>query len=454
MERIAIIFEAADEDLECPSEAFSDEYVASLSVPFFFPVLANLTQFSCGEKFRVNRPAPVKRMYCFLRTHGLDYSKRKELLHSLKRHGYDLIMFDSYPPSLLHSINSRMNALEPKRVQPYHRYMNRHKKYAWFPDCLTPRSILPAVLKLSSGKILRDSNGLPRVFREGLGQCEADDVVAEVLGPEIDRYTDTFRKAPLWFEQYINIAIEKGVSVEWRAYYYLGRLFYLCPKECIPEGAGISEPPRKIVEADPDWGMFCSVDYALDTNGRWWILSRREGSFSPLPAGGDPTTFLQNLASEIDCGYDYPDWAWCVVGTIVQQHCIGERRVKVLGSKHFPAGQKVYVVNAYFGLGAERCTVIGKPKYSDRYVCVDMETDLIENFSVERVADDVILRAIYTGRLYEKFERDDTHTWSCWGNEDKDLENAKKFAETSNRYYRKTWTEKAKQRDDGEHKGI
>lgn len=449
MGRVAIIFEAADEFLESPSEEFSREYTASFSIPLFFPVLANLVQFCCGEEFKVNRSAPVKRMCCFLRSRNLELTRLKELRHALKRNGYELVMIDGHLPLPFRNEGSgSVKALEPKCIQPYHRYLDRRKRYAWFPDTLTPPKILPAILKLSSGEILKNPDGSLRVFREKVSKYEADELFADVLGPEIDRYTDTYQRAPLWFEQFVDIVSERGVPVEWRAYYYLNRLFYLCPKDDASGGA-VSAPPRKLVETPPKWTIFCSVDYALDTEGRWWILSRRMGQFSPLPEGGNSVEFLQKLAEEIERGYDYPEWAWCVVGTIVSSHRIGERKIEVRGSKHFVAGQKVYIVDGYFGLGAERCTVIGVPKYSNRYICVDMETDLIEDFAVEKVTDDIVLRAIYTGRLYEEFERSDTRIRSCWGNEDGDYEAAKRFADYSNRYYRKTMQERPVREDDG-----
>lgn len=443
MERIAVIFEAEDEALERPSEVFSDEYAACLSIPFFFPVLANLAQVSRGEELVVNHPSPVKHMYCFIRTRELGYNRRTQLEHALKRSGYVLAMFDGYPPSLFHeAVEHIIEASEPERVQPYYRHLTRNKKHSWFPDSLTPQRILPAVLKFPSGQILRNPDGSPRVFRESLRKYEADEIIAEALGSEVDAYTDTYRKAPLWFERYVNIAIEHDTPVEWRAYYYLDRLFYLCPKERIAQRLSISVPPKSMVAVPPDWGMFCSVDYALDTNGRWWALSRREGQFSLLPTGANPADFLQNLAREIKHGYDYPDWAWCATGTIVQRHRIGERKVEVSGTRYFKAGQKDYVVDGYFGQGAEHCTIIGKPKHSDRYICVDMETDLIENFAVERVIEDIILRAIYTRRLYEEFPRSRTHIRSCWGNDDEDLKDVKGFVDSANKYYRKTWAPK------------
>lgn len=187
------------------------------------------------------------------------------------------------------------------------------------------------------------------MFRESLGKYAADEIIAEALGSEVDTYTDTYLKVPLWFERYVDIAIEHGTPVEWRAYYYLDRLFYLCPKGRIAQKPSIEVPPKSMVAAPPDWSMFCSVDYALDTNGRWWVLSRHEGQFSPLPTGANPEGFLQNLACEIKRGYDYPDWAWCATGTIVQRHRIGKRKVEVSGTRYFKAGQKVYVVDGYFG---------------------------------------------------------------------------------------------------------
>lgn len=101
MERIAVIFEAEDEALERPSEAFSDEYTACLSIPFFYPVLANLSQVSRREEFVVSRPSPVKHMYCFIRTREMSYGSRTQLEHALKRNGYELVMFDEYPLTFL-----------------------------------------------------------------------------------------------------------------------------------------------------------------------------------------------------------------------------------------------------------------------------------------------------------------------------------------------------------------
>lgn len=246
MERIAVIFEAEDETLARPSKAFSDEYAACLSIPFFFPVLANLSQVSRGDELVVSRPSPVKHMYCFIRTREMDYGRRTQLEHALKRNGYELAMFDEYPPSFFHEAEERIiEASEPERVQPYRRHLTRNKKHSWSPDSLTPRRILPAVLKFPSGQILRNPDGSPRVFRESLGKYEADEIIAEALGPEADAYTDTYRKAPLWFEQYVDIAIEHDAPVERRAYYYLDRLFYLCPKERIAQRLSISMPPER-----------------------------------------------------------------------------------------------------------------------------------------------------------------------------------------------------------------
>ena len=275
-------------------------------------------------------------------------------------------------------------------------------------------------------------------------------VSSGALEPEADAHAGPSPDASHWFEQPSDVAGTQGWPIEWRAYYYLDRLFYLCPKDRPTKDLGASVPPSHL-PPPPDWlTTFCSVDYVFERHGLcWWEASRSEGEFSPLPEEGNPAVFLKNLAREIDHGYDYPDWAWCVTGNIVQRHRLGERGAEVSGTRHFRAGQKVFVVDGYFGLGAERCTVVGKPKYSDKYVCVDMNTDLIENFSVERVTEDIILRAIYTGRLYEEFVRRDTRITSCWGNDDEDLEDARKFAEHSNRYYRKTQKERPTYRGDG-----
>lgn len=68
-------------------------------------------------------------MYCFIRTREMGYGRRTQLEHALKRNGYELVMFDRYPPSLFYEAGKHIiEASEPERVQPYHRFLTRNKK--------------------------------------------------------------------------------------------------------------------------------------------------------------------------------------------------------------------------------------------------------------------------------------------------------------------------------------
>lgn len=68
-------------------------------------------------------------------------------------------------------------------------------------------------------------------------------------------------------------------------------------------------------------------------------------------------------------------------------------------------GKKDAFANAFWGQGAERCTVLGVPKYSDNLVGVVLRSDLLEDFRCERTADEAVIRALATNRLGEPFER-------------------------------------------------
>lgn len=60
---------------------------------------------------------------------------------------------------------------------------------------------------------------------------------------------------------------------------------------------------------------------------------------------------------------------------------------------------------AFFGQGAERCTVIGVPKYSDHVIGVVIDTELIDHFELEKVEDREVLRAMFLNRLRERFDK-------------------------------------------------
>lgn len=436
MDKITIMFEASDNSLSSPTEIFLKEYLECQNIPLFDVAIANLKEFNTGEELRINQIAPVKKRFCILRSSEISYERHKDLKRELKYFGYRLV-FKRYtyssPPDSRYDFRNH----QPETTMVYHRYLSKgYNEPRWFPATIPGRNILPAIAKSKDNKIIRKEDGTPLLFVKPINSNDVDDVIAELSGEQLDTYTGTFKHAPIWFEQYIPITQVEGIPVEWRAFFYLDRLIYLCPKSQEISSdmlSKIPKPPKQILK--PSIGDdFESIDYALSTNGIWWILLSKDVQFTPLPDPDDAANFLLALADEIKKGYDIPDWTWCVTATIINSHPLGQSKIIVPGSRHFPPGEKVYMIDAYFGQGAERCTVLGKPKYSDKYVCTVIKSTLLENYAVEKVKDPVLLNIMYTGRMYEDFEEDrKTIPGFRWGNTDQDYRRALGFVESTKR---------------------
>lgn len=74
-------------------------------------------------------------------------------------------------------------------------------------------------------------------------------------------------------------------------------------------------------------------------------------------------------------------------------------------------------------------------KYSDYITGISMSTDPIENFRLEKATDPTVLKAIYTNRLREPFERNrKTPVDSRWGQSETDRKDIERIAKNMNRY--------------------
>lgn len=157
-------------------------------------------------------------------------------------------------------------------------------------------------------------------------------------------------------------------------------------------------------------------DLALSWDGRWREVECGNAQYATLTNHSTPREFYELLEQEVLRGPDMPEWTWCLVGDIVQTHEFGEERRVVRGTRHFRPGTKVYVSNAFWGQGGECVCAIGVPRYCDHLVGVHMDSTLIENYRLEKVADREVLRALFTNRLQEEFAIDrQTDLRTCWG---------------------------------------
>lgn len=301
------------------------------------------------------------------------------------------------------------------------------------PDSWTYSSLLPLIAKSING-VLRDSNDDVIVFDQSIDYDTIDDVARRFSSDPLSTYTNTLRHAPFWFEQFVDIARINGTPIEWRLFTYRKSILDLSPKREVKDIPSFPRPPQELVRELVSSG-FRAIDLALSTNGDWVVLTDSPGEMRPVPEGGSANTFYESLSKLLSKPQHIPSWCWCPAGRIVEHHELGERRIPVEGSRHFAAGTKVYISNAFFGDGAERCVAIGKPKYSEHVVGVVLSSKLVGRLELEKVTDEEILSALYLGKLQEKFGKiHETNLFTHWGSSDEDMQNAQEFVEYLNRY--------------------
>lgn len=101
-----------------------------------------------------------------------------------------------------------------------------------------------------------------------------------------------------------------------------------------------------------------------------------------------------------------PEWQWCLVGNIVNEHEYGEAHEIRYGNKQFRPGAKVFINLVYGGMGHENILVIGNPRRSHRYIEVVIARKYVENFRIQKVYKPKVL------------ERMNNSQWDWWGHSD------------------------------------
>jgi hypothetical protein len=91
-----------------------------------------------------------------------------------------------------------------------------------------------------------------------------------------------------------------------------------------------------------------------------------------------------------------PEWVWCLVGNVVDEHEYGEDHRIVHGTKHFSPGTKVYVLPQQWDLG-EMTPVVGRHRKSGKLICIVMRMDWIGNFRVQKVYSPNVIRHMRNG---------------------------------------------------------
>ncbi len=131
----------------------------------------------------------------------------------------------------------------------------------------------------------------------------------------------------------------------------------------------------------------------------WLLVGGRAGGF---PVTGKDQT--QRDQTQIDNAE--VENAWCAVANVVMEREYGPGGVeKRSGTKHFPAGSKVYILHHFWGMGGERVTVVGRHRGSHRYVTMTISSEWLANWRTELVYSPHIIRLIKTCGEYSKYSR-------------------------------------------------
>ena len=89
---------------------------------------------------------------------------------------------------------------------------------------------------------------------------------------------------------------------------------------------------------------------------------------------GDPESVA--AAQPTDPADPTPDTvspAWCIVANIVGEHAYGPGGVQTrVGTRKLRAGSKVFVVGSFSGMGSETVTVVGRLRYTNRYITISI----------------------------------------------------------------------------------
>lgn len=96
----------------------------------------------------------------------------------------------------------------------------------------------------------------------------------------------------------------------------------------------------------------------------------------------------------------------CAVANVVAERPYGPGGAETrIGSKHFASNTKVYVVDYYWGAGAEDVTVIGHHRKSRRLITVVMKSELLVEWRVQPIHKPEILR-MTDGQLWNGVLKD------------------------------------------------
>ncbi len=184
-----------------------------------------------------------------------------------------------------------------------------------------------------------------------------------------------------------------------RAICFDGRLLHAYPIGTPGDGSVVTQSD---IDEDRESlsGDFVVAEYIKLSDGTWELSKPLHNARTEtLPPTVNAAGFYAKLRESIDKGQNLPEWAWCIVGSIVDENEYGTQKRIVHGTRYFTPGAKVYLLGDVGGNGWEKPVVAGIPKGLNRYVTMYLPGDKIEGVHVEKASCKPVLSALASNAL-------------------------------------------------------
>ncbi len=396
MDRLTVIFPSDNPRTGEVLPAWENEYDGCVQSGQFDVALYNEDAYLHGQPLVVVPPAPQKSAYCLLR--GLPMSEKAyvALAKELKHYGYKTIANVKSAWGCGHYDNDSY-CLRDYRPESLKVYRPSWDKAHYWPSPHNLSALGPFIVRDAAS--VWTENGQPKIFAPPITQEAIDAIIdgfKESLGVNwaVQRWFDS-----VWLESAEQYWQNEGARACWRAIFFDDRQVCLGLIDSEDE-TGIPRPPEDLVEkVREDSKPFTAFDFALTTNGVWRVTRMFDAQFTGLPTSVDSRGYYEKLGKYVAEAPVVPEWAWCLVGRIVDRNTVGKDHRVVHGTRHFAPGAKVYCACELGGNGWERICVIGVPRYSDKLVSMIIPATKICDFHLEKVTDKTVIEVMTNGYL-------------------------------------------------------
>lgn len=396
MDRLTVMFPSDDPRSGQVRPEYESEYLGCIATGSFGVALYNEDGYLHNQPLVVEPPAPKKRAYCLLR--GLPMSDRAYigLAKGLKHFGYTTIASVDSNWSASYYIDDPygLRDYRPTSVKPYR--LNRYDKH-YSPSVCVFNKLGPFIVRDAASVWMED--GKPKVFTPPITQDELDSIVDGFKAAIGVNHASWYSFDSVRFESVEDRWSNGSASAEWRAFFFDDRLVCM---GLLGSGddADVPKPPEDLLERTRrESKPFTAVDFAMTASGDWRVTRFFDAQFTSLPPSIDPRRYYEKLAAYVCDAPVVPEWAWCLVGEIVDENVVGEDHRVMHGTRHFAPGTKVYCACELGGNGWERICVLGVPRYSDNLVSMIIPATKIRNFHLEKVRDRRVIEVMTNGWL-------------------------------------------------------